>query len=156
MEGDLSDSRKSEAKSLSEFESVKAGKEDEMAAAKKQLDQAEEELADIGEKNAVAMEELADTEEQLALDKEFLANLKKRCAEEDAEYQERMKGRLEEIAAVQDTIKFLNSDEAYEMFDKTLNVGFIQKASGTNAANMDEQAREAALRNRALAVLAKA
>merc|ERR1719456_50260 len=101
MEGDLSDAQKAELKSKEEFDAMKAGKEDEMAAAKKQLDQAEQELAEIGEKHAQAMEELADTEEQLALDKEFLANLEKRCAEEDAEYAERMKGRLAEIAAVQ-------------------------------------------------------
>merc|ERR1719311_128787 len=60
MEGDLKDARKNELKAKEEFEALKAAKEEEMAAGKKQLDQAEQELADIGEKHAQAMEELAD------------------------------------------------------------------------------------------------
>merc|ERR1719482_2068974 len=79
---------------------------------------------------------LADTLEQLALDREFLENLRKKCAETDAEYEERMKNRLAEIAAVEDTIKYLNSDEAFANFDKTVNTAFLQ----TGAANQAEQA----------------
>merc|ERR1719453_1721148 len=59
--------------------------------------------------------------------------------------------RLEEIAAVQDTIEFLNSDEAYDMFDKTVNTAFLQTRSVSIASQKDQQKR-----NRALAVLAHA
>merc|ERR1719310_1618701 len=153
MEGDLKDARGVEAKSKSEFDGLKAAQEEEMAAAKKQLDQAEQELAEIGEKHAVAMEELADTEEQLAKDKTFLENLEKRCAEEDKEYEMRMKGRMEEIMAVTDTIKFLNSDEAFEMFDKTVNTAFLEKGAWSNAVQLKQH--EQALRAQAVAVLTK-
>merc|ERR1719453_1012186 len=59
--------------------------------------------------------------------------------------------RLEEIAAVQDTIEFLNSDEAYDMFDKTVNTAFLQTRSVSIASQKEQQRR-----NRALAVLAHA
>merc|ERR1719171_1843657 len=104
-----------------------------MATQKKQQDNAEAELAEITEKHAQAVQELEDTEEQLALDREFLANLKKKCEASDKEFAERTKSRMEEIAAVQDTIKFLNSDEAYEMFDKTVNTAFTQVANSNKA-----------------------
>merc|ERR1719389_1076569 len=125
-----------------------------MAAGKKQLDQLEEDLADFGEKHAAAAEELADTEEQLANDKAFLAALKKKCAETDAEYEERTKSRLEEIAAVQDTIKFLNSDEAFNMFDKTVNTGFVQKTAVSSVAQVKQQQQQ--LRDRAVKALERA
>merc|ERR1719171_1084041 len=123
-----------------------------MATQKKQQDNAEAELAEVTEKHAQAAQELEDTEEQLALDKEFLANLKKKCEASDKEFAERTKSRMEEIAAVQDTIKFLNSDEAYNMFDKTVNTAFAQVArsdkSSTVSDSMAKQ-REERLRDRA-------
>merc|ERR1719235_1641371 len=70
-----------------------------------------------------------------------------------------MKGRLEEIAAVQDTIKFLNSDEAFEMFDKTVNTAFLQRASGLNSAQAiqkhQQASKEQQLRDRAVSVLTR-
>merc|ERR1719473_1511082 len=139
---DLSESQKAALKAEEEFVALKAAKEEEMAAGKKQLDQLEESLADFGEKHAAAAEELADTEEQLENDKTFLAALKKKCAETDAEYEERTKSRLEEIAAVQDTIKFLNSDEAFNMFDKTVNTGFVQRTAVSSVAQVKQQQQQ--------------
>merc|ERR1719298_302287 len=123
MEDDLSENQKAELKAQEDFTALKAASEEEMATTTKQQANMEAELAEITEKHAQAVQELEDTEEQLALDREFLANLKKKCEATDKEFAERTKSRMEEIAAVQDTIKFLNSDEAFEMFDKTT---FIQ------------------------------
>ncbi len=41
------------------------------------------------------------------MDKEFLAKLQKKCANTDTEFENRVKARLEEIEAVQDTIEIL-------------------------------------------------
>merc|ERR1719169_158857 len=123
-----------------------------MATQKKQQETFETDLAEVTEKHAQAVQELEDTEEQLALDREFLANLKKRCESEDKEYAERTKSRMEEIAAVQDTIKFLNSDEAYNLFDKSVNTAFTQVTTVTNS---EAKQREQRLRDRAGAALAK-
>merc|ERR1719265_1080626 len=156
MEDDLSENQKGELKAQEEFTALKAASEQEMATMKKQQDMAETELAATTEAHAQAAQELEDTEEQLALDREFLANLKKKCEATDKEFAERMKSRMEEIAAVQDTIKFLNSDEAYEMFDKTVNTAFTQKTQKVQTV-LDSQSKEQQqrLRDRAGAALAQ-
>merc|ERR1719265_2010296 len=155
MEDDLSENQKGELKAQEEFTALKAASEQEMATMKKQQDMAETELAATTEAHAQAAQELEDTEEQLALDREFLANLKKKCEATDKEFAERMKSRMEEIAAVQDTIKFLNSDEAYEMFDKTVNTAFTQKTQKVQRTVLDSQSKEQMLRDRVGAALAK-
>merc|ERR1719265_1518211 len=157
MEDDLSENQKGELKAQEEFTALKAASEQEMATMKKQQDMAETELATVTEAYAQAAQELEDTEEQLALDREFLANLKKKCEATDKEFAERMKSRMEEIAAVQDTIKFLNSDEAYEMFDKTVNTAFTQKTQKVQRTVLDSQSKEQQqrLRDRAGAALAQ-
>merc|ERR1719265_2849028 len=157
MEDDLSENQKGELKAQEEFTALKAASEQEMATMKKQQDMAETELATVTEAYAQAAQELEDTEEQLALDREFLANLKKKCEATDKEFAERTKSRMEEIAAVQDTIKFLNSDEAYEMFDKTVNTAFTQKTQKVQRTVQDSQSKEQQqrLRDRAGAALAQ-
>lgn len=151
LSSNLSESQKAEQKALEEYESLKAAKEEELATGKKLLAQLEEQLANLGDSHAQAVEEYEDTQEQLKLDKTFLANLKKQCSATDEEYEERVKSRLEEIAAVSDTIEFLNSDEAYEMFDKTVNTAFLQRKSVSIASQKEKK-----LRSKALAVLAHA
>merc|ERR1719188_1899760 len=64
--------------------------------------------------------DLGDTTEGLADDKKFLAELKKSCATKEAEWEERCKTRQQELAALADTIKILNDDDALELFKKTL------------------------------------
>merc|ERR1719188_2468593 len=59
------------------------------------------------------------------MDQAFLTDLKQKCAEGDAEFEARMKSRLDEIAAVEDTIKIINSDEAFKQFTKTTK-GFVE------------------------------
>jgi len=132
FEVNLADMQASEAKSLSEYEGLKAAKEDEMAVGKQQVEDADEALASFMEKHAEAAEQVADTTEQLDNDTIFLATLTKQCVAVDADYALRVKGRLEEIGAVQDTIGFLNSDEAHAMFEKTVNsASFMQTQSVT-------------------------
>lgn len=146
----LSETQKLELQAQEEFKSLKAAKEAEITAGRKLIEETEADLAVFQEKHAQAMEELSATEDQVKTDKEFLVNLKKRCTETDAEYQERVKSRMEEITAVQETIAFLNSDEAFDMFDKTVNTAFIQVTAGSST-----KIRENSSRQRAAAVLAR-
>ena len=106
--------------------------------------QYDQDLADLGAQNAEAMKELEDTQEQLGLDQTFLATLKKKCAGSDEKFEARVKTRLAEIAAVEDTIEILNSDTSFEAFDKGVN-SFLQ---------VDSEDKDR--RNRAVAVLRKA
>merc|ERR1719487_1925769 len=64
--------------------------------------------------------DLSDTESALIDDKKFLADLEKNCKTKAAEWDEIVKVRAEEQVALADTIKILNSDDALEMFKKTL------------------------------------
>merc|ERR1719409_1521266 len=129
FEVNLSEAQKSEAKAKSEYESLKAAKEDEIATGKKLIVSIDASIAETQENYAQEAKQLEDTQQQLALDTEFLANLKEKCATMDADYDKRVKDRLTEIDAVSDTIKILNSDESFEAFDKQEAPVFLQTDS---------------------------
>lgn len=143
---DLAQEQKAEAKAVEEFKALKESKLAEIDTAKKAIVQFDQDLAQLGQTNAESLKELEDVEEQLGMDKEFLKNLQEKCANTDEEFEKRVKSRLEEIAAVEDTIEILNSDDAFASFDKTVN-SFLQVSS---------QQQEKARRAKASAVLQKA
>merc|ERR1719326_99992 len=128
FEASLSQSQKDEAKAKEDFASLKTAKEAELDAGRKQQAQLEQDDAEFREKNAQAYEEYNDTLEQLEIDETFLRNLKKKCSASDAEFEKRMKDRMEEIQAVEETIAILNSDDSFEAMGKTVN-SFVQLAT---------------------------
>jgi len=150
FEASLADEQKAELKSKTDHESLKAAKEQQISSAQKAVAQMDSDIADNGEKHAQAFQEHDDTQAQLALDSEFLANLKKKCSESSAEFDTRVKSRLEEIAAVQDTVKILNADEAFDNFDKTVNVALFQTGASRGGSFQKQ------LRARAAGVLQRA
>jgi chromosome segregation ATPase len=125
FESSLSEAQKAEVKAAQEFEDLKAAKEEEISAAKKLVEDIDVQVAELGEKAAQETKELEATEEQLGMDQQFLADLKAKCSESDKEFETRTASRLEEIAAVQDAIKILNSDESFGAFEKTTK-GFVE------------------------------
>merc|ERR1740133_36204 len=125
----LSEAQKSEAKAKSEYDALKAAKEDEIATGRKLIVSIDANIAETQEKFAQEAKQLEDTQGQLAMDVEFLKNLKEKCATMDADYDKRVKDRLTEIDAVGDPIKILNSDESFEAFDKQEAPVFLQEAS---------------------------
>merc|ERR1719217_49386 len=126
FEVNLSEAQKAEAKAKSEYETLKAAKEDEIDTGKKLIVSIDEQIAGLQEKYAEEAKQLEDTEAQLALDVEFLKNLKEKCATMDADYDKRVNDRLTEIDAVADTLKILHSDESFEAFDKMQAPVFLQ------------------------------
>lgn len=143
---DLGQEQKAEAKAVEEFKALKESKLAEIDTAKKAIVQFDQDLARLGQTNAESLKELEDVEEQLGMDQEFLKNLQEKCANTDEEFEKRVKSRLEEIEAVEDTIEILNDDKAFAAFDKTSN-SFLQVSS---------QQQEKARRAQAAAVLQKA
>jgi len=123
----LANSQKEENESQKGYEELKAAKESEIAAGTELADTKTQELATTDEKNAQSKESLEDTRNTLAADTKFLANLKEQCSNMDQEYEERTKTRQGEIEACSKALSFLASDEAHELFSKSL--GFIQVAS---------------------------
>merc|ERR550537_1002220 len=151
FESTLSDTQKAEKKAVGEYEQLKAAKEDEIDAGKKAVTQLDSDLADFSEKHAQEAKELEDTKIQLGNDQTFLATLKEKCANSEADYEKRVKDRLTEIAAVEDTIKILNDDEAFDVFDKSVNA-VEQTGSAVGFLQVSEKNR----RSRAAAVLRRA
>jgi len=161
MKKDFSDnldaSTATEKKAQAEYEALKLAKEDEIATAQKQVVQIDTDIAALGEKAAQEAKQLEDTNRQLALDSEFLKNLKSKCQMTDKEFEERTKSRLEEIAAVEETIAILNSDEAFDNFGKTLGAAsFLQLNADTQSKIGAGEYEEAQQRKNAVAVLQKA
>jgi len=133
---DLSGAEAREADAVKEFEELKAAKEKEIKTGKELVIQLDDEFAEFGEKKAQAFKDLEDTKAQLELDRTFLKNLEEKCAQSDEEFEKRVKDRNIEIEAVQDTIKIVNSDEAFDNFSKTVNT-FVQISGG--AATQEQQ-----------------
>merc|ERR1719330_1985881 len=149
FEKSLEAAQKAEAKSLKEFESLRVAKESEIASAKKAVTQMDAQLAEASEKHAQAAQEFEDTQAQLELDRTFLAKLKEKCAMSAEEFDTRVKDRMAEIAAVQDTIKILNSDESFDNFDKTVSAALLQTGAAGHALEKRQRQRAAALLRRA-------
>merc|ERR1719156_122928 len=124
FEANLAASQKEEMTNQKAYEDLKAAKEEEIAAGQSLLDTKTVELGTVDEKNAMSKEELEDTQNTLAADTECLAALKQKCAELDAEYEERTKTRQAEIGATSKALAFLSSDEAHDLFSRSM--GFTQ------------------------------
>merc|ERR1719456_2239919 len=127
FEANLATSQKEEAENQKAYEDLKAAKEEEIAAGQAMIESKTQELATTDEKNAQAAEDLEDTKKTLKADEEFLANLKEHCAMVDAEWEERSKMREMEMEACSKAMAVLTSDEARDMFSKSL--GFVQTST---------------------------
>merc|ERR1719265_277497 len=105
---------------IAEFESLVAAKEKEIQAATEAIETKTEKNGSIAVKIVNLKNDLEDAKEALGEDGKFLAELKKGCSTAEADYESRVKGRAEELVAVQETIKILNDDDALDLFKKTL------------------------------------
>merc|ERR1719395_469432 len=81
-------------------------------------------------------QDLSDTQQALLEDKKFLKDMDTNCATKTAEHEENMKLRGQELVALADTIKLLNSDDALELFKKTLpaSASFLELKQASRAA----------------------
>jgi len=126
FETNLAASQKEEEQNQRAYEDLKAAKEFEIAAGKKQIDTKTQELATTDEKNAQAKEDLEDTKNTLSADEEFLMMLKEKCSVTDEEWEERQKTRQLEMQACSKALAVLSSDDAHDLFKDTFNPGFMQ------------------------------
>merc|ERR1711953_241208 len=97
-----------------------AAKKKEVIALTKEIETKLTRIGDLGVEIAQMKNDLGDTQEALIEDKKFLANLEENCEKKKAEWEVIVKTRAEELAALADTIKILNDDDALELFKKTL------------------------------------
>jgi len=109
-----------EESAIKTYDALMAAKKKEVLALTKEIETKLERVGTLGVEIAQMKNDLGDTEEALTADKDFLANLDKNCETKKKEWEVVVKTRAEELAALADTIKVLNDDDALELFKKTL------------------------------------
>eukprot|EP00931_Biecheleriopsis_adriatica_P047662 TRINITY_DN27498_c0_g1_i1.p1 TRINITY_DN27498_c0_g1~~TRINITY_DN27498_c0_g1_i1.p1 ORF type:complete len:699 (-),score=210.76 TRINITY_DN27498_c0_g1_i1:52-2148(-) len=87
--------------------------------------------------------ELAKNEEQLTEDKSFLATLQKTCEEKVQEYKQRASLQNEELEALAETIKMLDSDENRVLLKKTFGSGTSMLQMPGNEVQLRQDAADA-------------
>jgi len=120
MEKDLRDAIAAEEGAITNYDELMAAKTKEFKANQAAIESKTERSGETEVAIVNLKEDLDDTQKELAADTKFLAELTKGCATKTAEWEARSKTRTQELIALADTINILNSDDALEMFKKTL------------------------------------
>ena len=130
-EDQIKEENSEENTEVTDYKHVKSSKKDEISAL---LNQMEKKMKAIGELKVeiVNMEhDMAEGAETLEENKKMLAEVTKSCADKAADWDERKQYRADEQLAVADAIKMLNSDDALELFKKTIkNPALVQLTAG--------------------------
>jgi len=145
MNVDLSDAQATETKAVSDYEALMAAKKKEVDALSSMIEQKLTRVGDLGVEIQEMKNDLGDTADGLADDAKFLEDLDKNCAIKQKLFDENVKYRTQELAALADTIKMLNDDDALELFKKTL--------PGASASFMQVTVSSQAMRSRALSMI---
>lgn len=148
FETNLASSQKEEVKGQEDYAGLKATKEEQVAAAKKKLEEMLQEQANNKKALYDCKEDLEMTRKQRTEDVEFLRNLKVTCGDLDHQWEQRSKMRTEEIKAVAETIAIVTDDDAKDLMSKT--VTLIQTASQTTTAERMMRMSAAAVLRRAM------
>merc|ERR1719486_1585670 len=120
MEASLATATSEEETAVKDFNGLVAAKTKEINALTKQIESKTARIGELGVELVTLKEDLDDTTKSLIEDKAFLKDLDKNCKTKEDEWATRCKIRAEELLAIADTIKMLNSDDALELFKKTL------------------------------------
>merc|ERR1719379_128227 len=124
---DLAGVEQTEAEALAVYDETIGAKTKEVKTLTATI---EKKIARVGELDLSVVrmkQELTAAEAALIENKKFLADLDSDCATKTKEFEERVKTRGQELAAIHDTIKILNDDDALDLFKKTLpSPSFVQ------------------------------
>merc|ERR1719183_3229760 len=129
FEENLADARKTEKtqkKEFDEFMDVKQTAFDEMSAL---YDEKQSLLGDNDDELAARRKALADAKKQKGIKEEFLADLVPLCEERTKEYEVRKGLRANEDAALAEALAILNSDAAFDTFQKVDATDFLQTSA---------------------------
>jgi hypothetical protein len=133
MVRDLTTAQKAEFKALVDFQNLRAAKMAEVAAAEKQKGLKEDELATLLDRAAKAAADLESMKSAKAADEKFVAELEVNCKTVDDEFAARSKIRGDELVALGDVLSILTSDEARDLFAKSVGgaASFFQVSAST-------------------------
>jgi len=141
---DLSAAQKAEFKSLVDFQNLQAAKLAEIAAANEQKDMKDESLADLLNRAAKAAEDLETMKNAKSSDEKFVAEMTENCQVVDQEFEQRSKVRQDEIVALSDVLGIVTSDEARDLFAKSVGTSFIQVDASIQSSRTDKALRHLA------------
>jgi septal ring factor EnvC (AmiA/AmiB activator) len=116
----LSEETAAEEAAIAAYDGLMAAKKKEVAALTKSIEEKSVRTGELAVSVAEMKNDLSDTEAALLEDQKFLEDLSKNCDTKQAEWDEIVKVRAEEIVALSETVKILNDDDALELFKKTL------------------------------------
>merc|ERR1740139_484610 len=136
MKQDLADGTTEEGSAIQNYDALVAANDKQIEALTAAIEEKSVRVGEVAVSIVNMKNDLTDTEEALIEDKKFLADLQKNCGTKEAEWAETTKMRAEEMIALADTVKMLNSDDALELFKKTLPgsaSSFIQMQVGSSA-----------------------
>ena len=119
FEDNLEEATAAEEKAEADFDALMEAKKTQLSTAKQALLDKSGEKGARGEALAASKEEKEDLEGQNERDAGYLSDTKKTCEERATEWDERKKLRAEEIAAIQEAIGILHSDDARDTFKKS-------------------------------------
>eukprot|EP00747_Dinoflagellata_sp_TGD_P025146 gnl/TRDRNA2_/TRDRNA2_131047_c0_seq3.p1 gnl/TRDRNA2_/TRDRNA2_131047_c0~~gnl/TRDRNA2_/TRDRNA2_131047_c0_seq3.p1 ORF type:complete len:736 (+),score=243.51 gnl/TRDRNA2_/TRDRNA2_131047_c0_seq3:27-2210(+) len=120
----LADAQKEELMAEISYQKERAAKQGEIEADTASADDKTAELAETNSKVAQAKADLDDTQAAKASDEAFLADLKVQCKKGADDYNHRSSTRMQEIAAIGETIGILTGDDARDLLSKT--TSFLQ------------------------------
>eukprot|EP00747_Dinoflagellata_sp_TGD_P135315 gnl/TRDRNA2_/TRDRNA2_175443_c5_seq1.p1 gnl/TRDRNA2_/TRDRNA2_175443_c5~~gnl/TRDRNA2_/TRDRNA2_175443_c5_seq1.p1 ORF type:complete len:662 (+),score=278.79 gnl/TRDRNA2_/TRDRNA2_175443_c5_seq1:71-2056(+) len=120
MQKELDEATKDEENSITDYNELMASKKKEIAALQKMVEEKMQRVGELAVEIQETQNELGDLKDALKEDSKMYADLKQNCGKKQKEYEARQKIRAEELLALADTIKLLNSDDALELFKKTL------------------------------------
>merc|ERR1719265_2254820 len=145
MQTELNEAAAEEATSITNNEGLIAANNKQIEALTAAIEEKSVRVGDVSVELVHTKGDLKDTIDAIADDKAFLADLQKNCGTKEAEWAETQKLRSEEMIALADTIKMLNSDDALELFKKTL--------PGSASSLLQLQAESQNMRAQALAAI---
>jgi hypothetical protein len=148
MKKSLAEATATEKSAISTFGELVAAKTKEINALTAAIESKTLKVGELGVSIVQMKNDLTDTEASLMEDKQFLGELGTTCKTKEAEWQETVKTRADELVALSETIKILNDDDALELFKKTL------PGTGSSFVQVDRASENA--RRKALAALAQA
>lgn len=139
FETNLAASKEENTKAATEYAELKETKSAQIKSSSDLAESKSIELAETGDKKAQAKQDLEDTSAQLETDTKFLSNVQDKCAAQTKAYEERQKGRAEELKAVSETMGILTSDEAQQSLSRAGSASFLQLSSRTRRMSSKQQ-----------------
>jgi len=136
---DLESATQAEASKNRVFEDFIAAKQEELTTMQETMKKKEREKAEAETMLAEATQSYDDVEAEMKANIEFFDETKSACSAKSAEWAERKGLREEELAALEEALKILSSDDARELFDTAIKPGvqFLQEGSLITASFAD-------------------